>query len=204
MGLLSSTVSITRYRVEGEIEGPTAETVALGLKRNTISGIEDESAEKTVGWTSFGDPFFPDFEGSSFVVGSYFVFSLRIDKKTVPPKTVQKYYTIEMAKRLADTGREHLSRNEKATLKEHVVNMLSKRIPSTPNTYDVLWSFEESRLWFFSNQKAANEELETLFSRSFNLTLIRLFPYTIAEFSKNITDPQRDTLTKLAHTRFTE
>ncbi len=204
MGLLSSTVSITRYRVEGKIEGPITEKVEQGLKKFAVSEIEDESAEKIIGWTSFDEPFIPNFEGSSFVIGSYFVFSLRIDKKSIPPKTVQKYYTIEMAKRLAETEREHLSRNEKAAIKDHVINTLSLRIPATPSMYDVFWSHEENWLWFFTNQKAANEELETIFSRSFDLTLIRLFPFTIAEFSAGISDPQRDILAKLAPSRFTE
>jgi outer membrane protein OmpU len=45
--------------------------------------------------------------------------------------------------------------------------VLSLRIPATPNFYDVLWKYEEAELWFFTNQKSANEELETQFSQSF-------------------------------------
>lgn len=204
MGLLSSSVSITRYRVDGEIEGAISEVVADCLSRNAISEIEDEGAEKIVGWTSFENPFNPNFEGSSFVYGNYFVFSLRIDKKTIPPKLIRKHCAIEMARRLAETEREHLSKNEKKAVKDHVVNMLSHRIPATPSMYDALWSYEESVLWFFSTQKAANEELETLFGRSFKLTLVRLFPYTIANFTAGLTDPEIDILNKLVPTRFTE
>ena len=43
-------------------------------------------------------------------------------------------------------------------------------------------------MWFFSNLKAANEELETLFSESFNLSLIRMFPYTAAEMDADLSD----------------
>ena len=204
MGLLSSSVSITRYRVDGKLEQPVIETVARGLTQNAIREIDQDESEKICGWTSFNQPFQPDFEGASFSIGPHMVFSLRIDKKSIPSKIVQKYFTIEMGKRLAETGREFLSRNEKKLIKEHVINVLSLRIPATPNIYDLIWNYEEGFLWFFSNLKAANEELETLFTKSFKLPLIRLFPFTMAEHNAGLSDAHRDVLSKMAPTRFTE
>ena len=204
MGILSSTVSLTRYRVDGNIEEPVLETIAKGLAKNAITEIDDEASEKSVGWTSLENPFRPDFSGSSFAIGPYLVFSLRIDKKTIPAKIVKKHYQIEMAKRLSDTGRDHLAKSEKQEIKERVVQGLSMRIPATPNVYDVLWNIEEASLWICSNQKAANEELETLFAKSFKCNLIRLFPYTIAELAAGLSDAERDTLATLSPTRFAE
>ena len=204
MGLLSSTVSITRYRVEGKLEKPVPETMAQCLKKNAIPGIDDDVSEKTVGWTSFDRPFNPDFEGSSFLIGTYFIFSLRIDKKTVPPSLIKKHCAMETARRLAATGRKYLSRDEKRMIKEHVMSVLTLRIPATPNVYDLIWNYEESFLWFFSTLKSANEELETLFFKSFQLPLIRLFPYTTADLVMGLSDTQRDILVKLSATDFTE
>ncbi|QTA84639.1 recombination-associated protein RdgC [Desulfonema magnum] len=204
MGLLSASVSVTRYKVEGEFETPVLETITDGLSKNVITDIDGDIAESVVGWTSFENPFKPDFKGSSFVIGTYLVFSLRIDKKTVPSKIVKKHYTLEMAKQLAESGREHLSRNEKRLLKENVVSMLNQRTLATPNIYDIIWNKEDALLWFFSTQKAANEALETLFSKSFKLTLIRLFPYTIADLMTDLSDTERDTLSGISPTKFTE
>ena len=204
MGLLSSTVSLTRYRVDGKVENPLMENIARGLREKTLSDIDSEPLDKAVGWTSFGSPFHPDFEGNSFVIGTQFLFSLRIDKKSIPAKVVKKHLDMEIARRLKETGREHLSRNEKQAAKEHVLNVLSLRIPATPSIYDLLWSYEESVLWFFSTQKSANEELETLFTKSFGLTLIRLFPYTIAELSAGLSEKEREALSGLEQSRFTE
>ena len=36
MSLLSASVSITRYKVEGKLKTPVTETVAAALKKNTI------------------------------------------------------------------------------------------------------------------------------------------------------------------------
>ena len=200
MSLFSSSVSITRYKVHGKIKPPILETVASGLTNHTIGEIDNQISDSAVGWTSFEKPFQPDFSGSSFVYGSYFVFSLRIDKKNIAAKILKKHYALEAAKRLAESGREYLSKSEKKLIKDHVLNALSLRMPATPNIYDLVWNYEDSSVWFFSNLKAANEELETLFSKSFDLSLIRIFPYTAAYLSEALSDSQRDELQKLSPT----
>ncbi len=204
MGLLSSAVSITRYKVNGKLNKPAIETVYNGLKRAVIKDIDKEPLEITSGWTSFDNPYSPSFEGSSFVIGTLFIFSLRIDKKAIPAKVVKKYCTLEIDKKLAESGREFLSRNEKKSIKENVISMLCRQIPATPNIIDLVWNYEESSLWFFSNAKAANEELETLFSKSFQISLLRLFPYTAADAAADLSDAQRDKMARLSPTKFSE
>lgn len=202
MGILSASVSVTRYQVQGKIKAPVTENITNGLKDNTIAEIDNQISEKSVGWTSFDKPFQPNFEGSSFVYGSYFVFSLRIDKKNITPKVLKKQYTIEAAKRMAESGRDYLSKAEKKLVKDHVISGLCLRIPATPNVYDLVWNHEDSSVWFFTNLKAANEELETLFTKSFGLSLIRMFPYTAAELSSGLSNTQRDELQKISLTQF--
>ncbi len=202
MGLLSSSVSVARYRVEGEIEDALVETVKQGLKKNAVSEIEDEYAEIAVGWTPFESPFDPDFEKFSFTFGTCFLFTLRIDKKSVPSKIVQKQVAMEVAKRLKESGREFLSKNEKTDIKDMITEKLMRQMPSIPNMYDVLWIPEDHSLLFFTTQKAANEELETLFKTSFKLKLIRLFPFTMAEGDKGFSDHDRDKIATLVPVKY--
>ena len=204
MSIFSSSVSVTRYKVDGKLKAPILETVANGLKKNVIAEIDEDVSEKAVGWTSFHKPYHPDFYGSSFVYGSHLVFSLRIDKKNISAKVLKKYFMIESSRLLAKTGREFLSRNEKKVLKNQIIDRLSLRIPATPNLYDVIWNYEKSMLWFFSNLKAANEELETLFRNSFDLALIRLFPFTTADLILGLSDSERDILSNLSPCAFVE
>ncbi|MFV9691894.1 MAG: exonuclease [Desulfobacteria bacterium] len=204
MGLLSSTVSITRYRVEGKIESPVAETAGKCLEKYAITEIDDAVSDKSIGWTSFDSPFSPDFAGSPFLIDPYFVFSLRIDKKTVPPALIKKHCAIETARRLAGTGRKYLARDEKKMLKESVISALTLRIPATPKVYDLIWNYEDCLLWFFSTLKSANDELETLFFESFQIPLISLFPYTTADLVMGLSTAQRDILMGLSATNFTE
>jgi recombination associated protein RdgC len=202
MGLLSASNSITRYRVSGHLKRPVLQTVAAGLNKKVISEIDDHASDKSVGWTSFEKPYQPDFSGSTYVFGAYLVFALRIDRKTIPPRVIKKHLMIESARRLADSGRQYLSRNEKQTLKDHVVDRLNQKVPATPHVYDIIWNYEDSVLWFFSNLKAANEELETLFLQSFNLNLVRVIPYTAAHLDSDLTDSEKDLLLKLSPTKF--
>lgn len=202
MGILSSSLAITRYRVEGSIPAPLMETIRDGLQRYSIEEIDNEALDKAIGWSAWEDPFQPSFEGDSFMMGAYLLFTLRIDKKSIPPKIIKKELAREMARRLADTDRTHLSRNEKREIRESIIQNLSLRIPATPHVYELLWHPTDGWLWFFSTQKAANEELETLFSKSFKVTLIRLFPYTIADLNAELTPEARDQLGGLSPTRF--
>jgi recombination associated protein RdgC len=204
LGILASSVSITRYKVEGTLSGPAMETILSGLKKNAIEEIDQEVTEKAVGWTSLNKPFFPDFDASSFVVGSYILFSLRIDSKRVAAKVIQKHTAIETAKKLTESGRNYLSREEKRMLKDHVTNMLYRRVPAVPSIHDVLWNMEEGYVWLFSNQKAANEAVETLFLKSFNLTLIQMYPYTLAYFNDELSSDLKDVLSTLSPTNLWE
>lgn len=204
MGLLSASVSIARYKVMGELEKPIIETVAKALKDNAISEIDEHAAEMASGWSSFRNPYQPNFDDSSFVYGPYFLFSLRIDKKSIPAKIVQKHYNIEVAKKLAASGRDYLSKNEKQMVKDHVTNILSLRIPATPNVYDVLWNYERASVWLFTNLKSANEEFESLFFKSFKVSVIKLFPYTAGHLDAGLTPPELDEFAKLAPSNFTE
>ncbi len=198
MGLLSSSTSITRYRVDGKIEAPILDTIAAGLKKNTVADIDENPSDRTSGWASFQDPFNTDFEGSSFVFGTYIVFALRVDKKSIPAKMVQKHFAIESAKRLAELGREFLTANEKRAIKDHVINELNRKIPSTPNVYDLVWMYESGEVWFYSNLKSANEELETLFIKSFGVSLVHSIPYTMAALDNSLSADQLDALNRLA------
>ena len=202
MGLLSSSVSINRYYVEGKIEEPVLDTVKKGLVKHSFRENDDDPSTKKTGWTSFNNHFNPTFNGSSFVIDELFIFSLRIDKKSVSPKIIRKFFFIETAKRLEESGRGYLTANEKKAVKEQVTDTLFLRVPAVPNIYDIVWNYEKSMLWFFSSNKPANEELEILFSASFNQSLIKIFPYSEAAILLGLTDKERDILSLLSPSKF--
>jgi len=204
MGLISSTHSISRYHIDGKFEGSIIEEIRNGLIKYCIPEIESDYDEISAGWTPLESPYIPDFEKFSFQFGTYFLFSLRIDKKSIPLKLVQKHMAVEIEKKKEKSGRDFVSKNEKSEIKEMVIDILMHKIPAIPNIYDVLWNYEEKILYLYTTQKAANEFFETIFLKSFNLKPVRLFPYTMIETKSKFTNSQKDrilTLTPLKYSR---
>lgn len=204
MGLISSTHAVSRYHIDGEIEGSVVERILEGLTQYSIPRIESEYDEISAGWAPVESPYNPDFSKFSFQFGTYFLFSLRIDKKSIPAKLVQKHMAIEMDKKKESSGRDFLSKNEKSEIKEQVTDILMHKIPAIPSIYDVLWNYEENIVYFYSTQKAANELFETLFLKSFNVKPIRLFPYTIIQTQSDFSDrkkEQADALVPVSYSR---
>ncbi len=202
MGILSGSVSITRYRIDGQMPENLDDAVKKGLEDFCFPAVEDETAEFASGWTSFSSPFSADFDTEKFQIGRYYIFSLRIDKKTVPSQSVKKHVAIESVKRLAGQEKTFLTKSEKKEIRDNVISMLMTRIPSKPDIYDVMWNPERNEVWFFSGLKVAGEELETLFSKSFNLRLVRLFPYSMAEICCDLSPAEKDNFLKLTPSSF--
>jgi len=192
MSFLSSSSSISRYYIEGKFDDSIMENIQNGLEKNCIPEIESEYSEVSAGWTPFESPYKPDFNKFGFSFGSYFLFNLRIDKKSIPAKLIKKHISIETDKRLEKSGRDFISKNEKSEIKDFVIDNLMRIVPSIPNIYEILWNYEDANLFFFTTQKAANELFETIFFKSFDLKAIRLFPYTMIEKKSNFSDKQKD------------
>lgn len=192
MGLISSTHAVSRYHIDGKIDASVTQTILDGLVKHAMPKIENEYDEISAGWTPVESPYNPDFSQFSFQFGTYFLFSLRVDKKSVPAKLIQKYMAIEMEKKKEKSGRDFLSKNEKTELKEHVTDILMHKIPAIPSLYDVLWNYEDNIVYFYTTQKAANELFETLFLKSFGLKPIRLFPYTVIETRSDFSQPKKE------------
>jgi DNA recombination-dependent growth factor C len=202
MGFLSATQSMSRYRITDSFDSEPMEQVRNGLIHHAIPKLENEYEEISAGWTPFESPYLPDFEKFSFVFGSYFLFSLRIDKKSIPAKLVHKQMAIEIEKKKAETGRDFISKNEKSELKETVMDVLMHKMPFIPNVYDVLWDYDTGDLFLLTTQKAANEFFETLFFKSFILRPIRLFPYTLVETKSAFSPAHKDRIMTLTPLHF--
>ena len=202
MGFLSATVSVSRYHITDRFDTEPMAQVLNGLIKHSIPKLENEYEEISAGWTPFESPYLPDFEKFSFVFGTYFLFSLRIDKKSIPAKLVQKQLAMEIEKKKAASGREFISKNETSEIKETVMDVLMHKMPAIPNVYDVLWQYETADLYLLTTQKAANEFFETIFFKSFNLKPVRLFPYTLVETRSAFSTSQKDRIMTLTPLHF--
>jgi DNA recombination-dependent growth factor C len=203
MSLTSTSASITRFRVFGELAKPL-ETVLSGLEKFNIDRTIDENdAEERFGWTNTETPYSPEFEGR-FTIGSFFVFSLRVDKKTVPGKLVQQKINEVLSRKLEEREGQALSKAQIRETKAQVKQMLISNAPFVPNIYDLFWDYETATIYLLSTSKSVCEKMEDIFSKSFGLRLVQLFPFTVADLTFNLDDSQRKHLHSLQPTCFTE
>ena len=181
---LSTSQAVVRYNVQGDPLADPVDSVMEHVRNGLVQGKmpveKSEYDEVVAGWVPFEGPYNPNFEKHSFIFGTYFVFSLRIDKKTVPAKAVAEQLDIAVQEKLAETDREFLSSAERAELKAMVMDQLLQKVPFVPSIYEIVWDYEEKTVMFFSTQKAANDLFETLFLKSFGFKIHQLFPYTLA------------------------
>jgi recombination associated protein RdgC len=199
MSLTSTSASITRFRVFGELAKPL-ETVLSGLEKFSIDRpIDENDAEERSGWTSAKTPYVPEFEGS-FTIGSFFVFALRVDKKTVPSKLVQQKINEVLKKKMEEREGRALSKAEIRETKAQVKQMLISNAAFVPNIYDVFWDYEAASLYLLSTSKSVCEKMEDIFSKSFGLRLVQLFPFTVADLTFDLDDSQRKNLHSLQPT----
>lgn len=186
MGILSGSVTTTRYKIDGELSG---EAILEGIKKFRFADLDDHETEYSSGWTSAEKNFIPDFD-KIFNVSGYLVFSLRIDKKNIPANVVKKNVVLESDRRLKGSGKDFLTKAEKKEIKEQVAAMIAHKMPLSPEIHDVLVDLNEGTVSIFTGSQSVCDEFETLFSKSFRTRLIRLFPFTMAVHRTGAPDDQ--------------
>jgi len=177
MGVLSKSQTVVRFAVEGTLPSDLNSEIMAGLKANAISEPVITDFEDHVGWVPFEEPFVGNFDGAQIRYGDMFVFSLRIDTKTVPGKAVQKTVALRIRERKEQTGRDFVSKNEISEIKEDVMGSLMMKAPYTPNIFEFVWDVDQKVAYLYSARKKALEAVVLLFLKSFNLKLVRLIPY---------------------------
>lgn len=196
MGFASRSVSIMRYRVRGEIEGSFWDSIDEGVRRYAFREIEGPGEEVGLGWASVEDFTDTEFQGASYIFGSYVALSMRLDTVRVPPKILEIHLKRETRKLLEESGRQRLSSSQKRELKDNLKESLKKQVFPSIQVFDVLWDTARSVVYFGSLGIKARERVEDLFKKSFGLTLIPLIPYLRAE--EILADrPEKSVLEKL-------
>jgi DNA recombination-dependent growth factor C len=181
MGFSARSVSMVRYRIRGEIQGSFWEAVDEGIRRYAFREVEGPGDQVGMGWTSIDDFTDNEFQGASYVRGSYVALSLRVDTARVPPRILEIHYKQEAVKMLEQTGQQRLSSGQRRELKEQLKESLKRKMLPAIQVFDLVWDTARAVVYFGSLGVKARERVEELFKKSFGLTLIPLIPYLRAE-----------------------
>jgi len=182
MGIMSNTVSICHFRVQGELANVTEfyHEAPFLLSKQAFHPIDDTADELSLGWVHLDDPKAHDFaDASTCWRDHYLIFSFRRDQRKVPPALLKEHLEKAEAQFLADNpGYTRVPKLKKEELKEQVrLKLLAKSLPA-PSVYDVVWDTEKNVVTFTTLSAKTVELFEDLFKKTFKgLRLTASHPY---------------------------
>lgn len=183
MGIMSSSVSLTRYRV---VEKPGRDILAQvpeKLVRFAFRDIDNTADERSFGWVCFEDMLDTRWRKAPPEKGAYFAFALRLDTRRISPAVLKKHLQIaiesEMEKAKED-GKNFLSRDRKKEIREQITLKLRARTLPVPAVFEVVWDPGSNRVWFGTTNAKARNLFEDCFTATFDLNLEPLTPFFLA------------------------
>ena len=183
MGILSTSLSLTRYRIVEEVPGRLWPNIPDLLLKFSFQDIDDNAEERSYGWTCLDNMLDTHWETAAPQKGGYLTFALRLDTRRVPPAVMKKHYTLELEKLLKtmqDQGKKFVSKEQKKELKEQVKLKLLARTLPIPAQFDVFWNVDSNHVFLASTTDKIREMFEELFTQTFELHLEPLTPYFLA------------------------
>lgn len=175
MGIVKDPVSCSRFHVRGDLPDNFNNFFNEMIRRFAFQ--HSFHAEKLSGWTSIDNVLDTEFKYANYAVGEYLVFSMRVDKKLIPPSLLKVRVLEEEKKALGESGKKFLARQRKEDIKEKVKLELAGLIPPVPSFFEACWSPRAKMVYFCSLAAPPVEEFKDLFKRSFKMDLVPFTPW---------------------------
>ncbi len=181
MGVLKGSIGYAKFYVRGSLpEDLHARFLARVRARAFKPLAPEDEGEAAIGWMPIERPFDEEvsFRAESVFFGHYLNLAMRVDRWKFPTALVkQKMAAAEKAHK-AKTGKERISRAEKAELRDLVERRLRRDgVPST-KVVDLTWNTATQQLRFFSRSPVLTEFLYELFEKTFGMRILPAGPYT--------------------------
>jgi hypothetical protein len=177
MGLVKGTLTVTKYRVTGTLPPDFNKFIDQRIKEFAFTGLATGEEEKSVGWTSLENILDTNFEYANYALAGYLIFSLRIDRKVVPPALL-KLKVLEAERDLiAHRGTNKIYKEDRRDIKERVRFSLLHQTQPIPAFYEICWNVDQGWLIFGSLSEKIRDDFEDIFKRAFNVNLRQFVPW---------------------------
>lgn len=183
MGFGSGNASFTRFKIIDEIPGQLWSEISGKLKLFAFQDIDNRPDERFWGWTNIDDMLDTSWQSSPPEKGHYLAFSLRLDTRRIAPAVFKKHYTLalrEEEQKAKAEGHAFVSRLRRQELRQAVRQRLLQRSLPIPAEFNVIWNTQNGIVYFASTQAKMVEMFTEHFSKTFELDLEQLTPYTMA------------------------
>lgn len=197
MGALEGSLSFKTFYVQGEPPDNFHDGYLQRLQKHFFEPLTPYGEdERSVGWVPVQDPIAEQFSREQVFFNQYIVFSMRIDKWSLPAPWVKAMTRKAIQERLPQIEAEEaerqraeglllqpvkLSKREKDKIKLEVVADIKNKILPAMKIIDVVWNIQECTLRFWSTSNAVCDEFAELFEDTFGLSLKADSPYMMAE-----------------------
>jgi hypothetical protein len=183
MGALKGSISFTRFHVRGDLPEAFQRKYLASIRTRGFKALTPESEDDvSCGWMPIERPYDVEvrYDAESFFFNDYVNLAMRLDRWKFPTAVVKaKMAQAERAYR-EKHGRERLSKEEKAQLREAVERRLRREGLPTTKIVDVSWNVRTGTLRFWAGSTTLKEHLHELFEKTFGLKIDEASPYTIA------------------------
>jgi recombination associated protein RdgC len=201
MSLLSNSASISRFLVKDDLPSNYKDHYPLQIRRYSFRELDENSVEeRSMGWVNLWDVLDSEFMGEEFFQDNFITLSLRVDVRKVPANALKYYRLRAEAEQKSRLNKKFLSKSEREEIKELVYFQLLKRAIPRTSVYDAVWNLNTREVLFSSLNNSLCGEFIELFKKTFELSLIALFPFTIAQ--KHFSEAQLVTLDRIQPVNF--
>ena len=183
MSFLKSSTSFTRFRIVDDLPSELWAGIPDKLRQFAFQDIDDIPEERSFGWTNFDDMLDTAWKVSPPEKAEYLAFSLRLDTRRIPP-AVRKKHTrlalLEEERRIREQGKKFIARERKKEIAEQVKLRLRSRFLPIPAEFQVVWNTASSKIYLATTQTKIIELFQDIFTRTFDLHIEQLLPYSLA------------------------
>lgn len=183
MSFQKASSSFTRFRIIDDIPSELWASIPEKLRQFAFIDIDDIAEERAFGWTSFDDMLDTEWKLSPPEKADFLTFSLRLDTRRIPPAVIRKHVRLALRdeeERIKALGKKFVGRERKKEITEQVKLRLMGRFLPIPAEFQVVWNTRTGRVYFASTQTKMIELFLDLFTRTFDLRLEQLLPYSLA------------------------
>ena len=183
MSFQKASSSFTRFRIIDDIPSELWASIPEKLRQFAFIDIDDIAEERAFGWTNFDDMLDTEWKLSPPEKADFLTFSLRLDTRRIPPAVIRKHVRLALRdeeERIKALGKKFVGRERKKEITEQVKLRLMGRFLPIPAEFQVVWNTRTGRVYFASTQTKMIELFLDLFTRTFDLRLEQLLPYSLA------------------------
>jgi recombination associated protein RdgC len=183
VGVLKGSIGYAKFYVRGALpDDMNARYLARIRARGFKPLAPEDEGDAAVGWMPIERPFDDEvsFRAESVFFGSYVNLAMRVDRWKFPTSLVKSKMAAAERAHKAKTGKERLSRAEKAELRDLVERRLRRDGVPVTKVVDLTWNVTTQQLRFFGKSKMLTEHLYELFEKTFSMKLLPAGAYTTA------------------------